>query len=74
MIAQTYDGRADKCPLPLIKTKLLIKQLLHGQQAHIHLADSGSKSDIPAWLSRQNLNYVVHANHDQSITITITKE
>ena len=46
-----YDGRLEKCPVPLIKTKLLLKQLSAGQSLTLLLTDPGSIQDIPRLLN-----------------------
>ncbi|MDN3653030.1 sulfurtransferase TusA family protein [Thalassotalea ponticola] len=69
-----YDGRADKCPLPLVKTKVLLKQLTCDGQLVVHLKDAGSLRDIPAWLATQCVRVEQITRQDNSVTLTITKE
>ncbi|QBY05614.1 sulfurtransferase TusA family protein [Thalassotalea sp. HSM 43] len=69
-----YDGRNDKCPLPLVTTKLLLKKLASGEKAVVHLKDPGSLADIPAWLQTQRVRICQKTNADASVTLTITKE
>ncbi|MFM7967177.1 sulfurtransferase TusA family protein [Aeromonas sp. A-5] len=47
-----------RCPEPLIRLKLWLRQANAGQSLSIRLADAGSRQDIPAYLQRQG-----HACH-----------
>ena len=69
-----YDGRLEKCPLPLVKTKLLLKQLSAGQTLTLLLADSGSIQDIPRLLSKLNIPFEQILLAKQQVKITIIKE
>ena len=42
-----------RCPEPLIRLKLWLRQANAGQSLSIRLADAGSRQDIPAYLRRQ---------------------
>ncbi|MBP4040706.1 MULTISPECIES: sulfurtransferase TusA family protein [Aeromonas] len=42
-----------RCPEPLIRLKLWLRQARPGQSLLILLADPGSRQDIPAYLRRQ---------------------
>lgn len=42
-----------RCPEPLIRLKLWLREAHDGQEVQLLLADSGSRQDIPAWLRRQ---------------------
>lgn len=42
-----------RCPEPLIRLKLWLRQAKTGQALAIRLADAGSRQDIPAYLRRQ---------------------
>ena len=60
----TYDGSNDKCPLPLVKTRVILKKMLQGDTCLIRISDSGSKSDIPKLLKKQGFKYTVsHIGH-----------
>ena len=41
-----------RCPEPLIRLKLWLRQARPGQSLHLILADAGSRQDIPAYLQR----------------------
>lgn len=69
-----YDGRQDKCPLPLIKTKLLLKQLKKGEQLKLRLADPGSLQDIPRLLTKLGIKFNKQKHNDNTLEIMIIKE
>ena len=73
VISKEYDARHEKCPVPLIKTKLLLKQLKDGQVMRVLIGDSGSHTDIPKFLSSKNVQYKLALLKDNSTEIIITK-
>ena len=48
-----------RCPEPLIRLKLWLRQARPGQSLLILLADPGSRQDIPAYLRRQGAVAIV---------------
>ncbi|WP_028574670.1 sulfurtransferase TusA family protein [Desulfonatronovibrio hydrogenovorans] len=44
---QFLDTSGLSCPMPLLKTKKMLKELAPGQILHILGTDPGSKNDIP---------------------------
>jgi tRNA 2-thiouridine synthesizing protein A len=52
-----YDASKDKCPLPLVKMRVLLKKLQSDDTCIIRLADQGSKSDIPKYLATKGYQY-----------------
>ena len=53
-----YDGVGQKCPVPLVQLRLLLKKMALGDQCIITLDDSGSIKDIPKLLNKQGYDYV----------------
>lgn len=47
-----YDATADKCPLPLVKTRVMLKKLEQGDCLRVLIADHGTKSDLPRYLTK----------------------
>lgn len=45
------DVREDKCPMPLLKTKLALAKMTSQQVLCVLTSDSGSLRDIPYYLS-----------------------
>ncbi|MGL1957432.1 MAG: sulfurtransferase TusA family protein [Colwellia sp.] len=54
----TYDACQEKCPVPLVNTRLLLKKMKNGDSCVLKLSDSGSIEDIPKLLSK--LGYCYH--------------
>ncbi len=47
-----YDGCADKCPLPLVKTRVILKKMQPNDVCLIKLTDKGSMKNIPNYLNK----------------------
>lgn len=45
------DARGLECPLPLLKTRLAMKNLMEQQTLLVYATDSGSWQDIPRYLA-----------------------
>ncbi len=52
-----YDATEEKCPLPLVKLRVMLKKMQSGDECHLTIKDSGSKSDIPKLLDKLNYHY-----------------
>jgi len=65
-----YDGNKEKCPVPLVNLRLILKKMQKGDVCIIKLRDSGSKEDIPKLLG--NLNYCYKQNSIDSNVVEIT--
>jgi TusA-related sulfurtransferase len=48
-----YDGTEEKCPLPLVKMRIILKKMYHGDTLMIKISDKGSIKDIPKLLTKQ---------------------
>jgi len=46
---KVLDAKGLTCPMPIVKTKKAIDQLLPGQILEIHTTDKGAKNDLTAW-------------------------
>ena len=46
---KVLDAKGLTCPMPIVKTKKAIDQLLPGQILEIHTTDKGAKNDLAAW-------------------------
>lgn len=53
-----YDATQDKCPLPLVKLRVILKKMREGDECFISIADKGSKSDIPKLLHKQGYTFM----------------
>lgn len=70
---EILDASAWRCPLPLLRVKLWLKAAEAGQQLRLLLRDSGSRQDIPAYVSRMGHAVEVLADDDEMLILMITK-
>lgn len=70
---EILDASAWRCPLPLLRVKLWLKAAEGGQQLRLLLRDSGSRQDIPAYVSRMGHAVEVLADDDEMLILMITK-
>jgi tRNA 2-thiouridine synthesizing protein A len=47
-----YDAHNDKCPLPLVKMRVILKKMQTGDICMIRIKDKGSKKNIPDYLKK----------------------
>lgn len=47
-----YDASNEKCPLPLVKMRVILKKMQSNDKCLIRIADKGSKNDIPKYLTQ----------------------
>jgi TusA-related sulfurtransferase len=66
-----YDGLGEKCPVPLIQLRLLLKKMLVDDECIITLNDAGSIQDIPKLLTKQGYQYKKQINEDGVVKINI---
>ena len=48
-IDQRLDARGLACPMPIVKTALLMRQMASGQVAEVLATDAGAVKDFAAW-------------------------
>lgn len=66
-----YDATSDKCPVPLVQTKLLLRQLDPGQALKVLLTDPGSIQDIPKFLSMKGIRFEMSKVHHNIVELTL---
>jgi TusA-related sulfurtransferase len=47
-----YDASNEKCPLPLVKMRVILRKMKTDDKCLIRITDKGSKNDIPKYLTR----------------------
>ncbi|ABV87294.1 sulfurtransferase TusA family protein [Shewanella pealeana] len=62
-----------RCPLPLVKVKLALKQLAIGECIRVVLSDRGSRQDVPRYLKKAGFCHAVVEDSDTILSITVTK-
>lgn len=60
-----------RCPEPLIRLKLWLRQANAGQSLSIRLADAGSRQDIPAYLQRQGHPFTLQEAPDNTLSLQL---
>jgi len=66
-----YDGTQEKCPVPLVNMRLILKQMQVGDLCIVRINDLGSVSDIPKFLTKQGYCYSQQTMANGIIEISI---
>lgn len=62
-VTAELDARHLACPMPLLKTRQMLRRLSPGDVLHVMATDSGTRRDIPAYLGQAG-HILVH-QHDE---------
>jgi TusA-related sulfurtransferase len=68
-----YDATAEKCPLPLVKMRVILNKMQTGDEFYLHITDKGSKTDIPKLLTKQGYLFEERYLADAILQLHITK-
>ena len=68
-----YDGKGEKCPVPLVNLRLLLKKMQDGDQCIITIDDLGSINDIPKLLDKQGYFYQKQIKEIGTVEICVNK-
>lgn len=68
------DARGLECPLPLLKTRLALKNLAAQEVLLVSATDSGSWQDIPRYLARSTFELLEATEVDGEYRFLITKK
>ncbi|MEM0553327.1 MULTISPECIES: sulfurtransferase TusA family protein [Aeromonas] len=60
-----------RCPEPLIRLKLWLREAKTGQTVTIRLADAGSRQDIPAYLQRLGHRVILTQEPDNTLSLQL---
>ncbi|WP_279490617.1 sulfurtransferase TusA family protein [Aeromonas veronii] len=60
-----------RCPEPLIRLKLWLREAQSGQTVTIRLTDAGSRQDIPAYLQRQGHHVEMQQQPDNTLSLQL---
>jgi tRNA 2-thiouridine synthesizing protein A len=74
MADYSLDAIGLKCPMPVLKTKKIIKDMKPGQVLEIFADDMGAKSDIPALLKKVACTLVELKEENGKLTFTVRKD
>ena len=73
MADQTLDTLGLKCPMPILKTKKVLKKMTSGQTLELLADDSGAKADIPVLLKKNDCELVELKEEGAKLTFLIKK-
>ncbi len=62
-----------RCPLPLVKTKLALKNISNGEQLHLILSDRNSRQDVPKYLKQKGYLVEESTNLHGHLNLFVTK-
>ncbi|CAJ1833677.1 Sulfur carrier protein TusA [Aeromonas jandaei] len=60
-----------RCPEPLIRLKLWLREAKTGQTVTIRLADAGSRQDIPAYLQHLGHRVILTLEPDNTLSLQL---
>ena len=63
---QTLDAKGLNCPLPILKTKVLLNKMQAGEILYVEATDPHSVIDFEAYCARTNHN-LLHTEEDANI-------
>ncbi len=66
MIAKTLDAKGLNCPMPIVKTAMMMKDLSSGELLEVLATDPGSTKDFAAW-SKSTGNEMVEQSEDAGV-------
>jgi len=67
-----YDASQEKCPLPLVNLRLILKKMKKGDVCELKIRDLGSKDNIPKFLTKFGYFYNQSSIDNNVVEITIT--
>ena len=68
-----YDASQEKCPLPLVKLRLILKKMKREDVCIVKVRDLGSKDNIPKLLTKLRYCYRQRLIDDDLLEITLSK-
>lgn len=71
MADQTLDAKGLNCPLPILKTKKMIKGMTSGQTLEVMATDPGSIADMTAFCNQTGNELVSQSNQGDVYTFEI---
>ncbi len=70
---QVLDAKGLSCPMPILKTKKLLKEMKPGQVLEIQSTDPGTRNDLPAFSSRSGDEYLGEEQREGFISFFLKK-
>jgi TusA-related sulfurtransferase len=69
-----YDASQEKCPLPLVNLRVILKKMQQGDSCILQISDTGSKENIPKLLCKLGYSYHQSPIDNNVVEITLSKE
>lgn len=66
-----YDAAQEKCPLPLVNTRVILRKMIKGDSLLLRIADAGSLQDIPKLLDKLEYSYTKKQCNDNIVELQI---
>lgn len=70
---KVLDAKGLACPMPIVKTKKAMADLVAGEVLEIHATDKGAKNDLAAWAKSGGHELVKHEDEEDVLKIWIKK-
>ncbi|NKF50559.1 sulfurtransferase TusA family protein [Shewanella sp. WXL01] len=67
------DLTSYRCPYPLVQVKLLMKQMVKGDNLLVYLSDPGSRQDVPAFVKKMGFGIEIKEQTDLRLSLVISK-
>lgn len=74
MASTELDARGLECPLPLLKARQALRQLVVGDQLRVLATDPGSRRDFEVFTRQAGHLLLESSEHDGVYTYLITKQ
>ncbi len=70
---EVLDARGLSCPMPILKTKKMMKKMAAGQILEIQGTDPGTANDLPAFTERSGDEYLGEEAGDGFVSYFVKK-
>ena len=70
---QVLDAKGLSCPMPILKTKKILKDMKPGQILEIQGTDPGTRNDLPAFTSRSGDEFLGEEQREGYISFFLKK-
>lgn len=68
------DARGLNCPLPILKAKKALAEMLSGQVLHVIATDPGSVRDFQAFSKQTGNELLLHEEHDKEFEYYVKRK
>ena len=73
MTEYKLNALGQRCPIPIINAKKIIKKMVPGDILEIIADDVGAKEDVPALLRKTDCNLEEFKEEDEKLTFIVKK-